>query len=270
MINKIKIIAEIGWNHMGNIQLAEKMIKAATNAGADFCKFQTWSVENLKKGPWDKDGRRQIYEKAQLSFDDHIKLKKICLKYKVGFFTSLFNINDALMLNKINKKIIKIPSHEIHNVSLIKKCLSIFDQVLISTGAAKWTEVERISKINNYKKKAIMMHCVSSYPCEIKNINLPRINALQNISKNVGYSGHYFGIEDAIGAISVGCTYIEKHFTINRKLPGRDNKFALLPDDLQKVAQFRNNFQLMNIDRGLDLQKCEMSTYKDYRGRWSK
>lgn len=270
MINKIKIIAEIGWNHMGNIQLAEKMIKAATNAGADFCKFQTWSVENLKKGPWDKDGRRQIYEKAQLSFDDHIKLKKICLKYKVGFFTSLFNINDALMLNKINKKIIKIPSHEIHNVSLIKKCLNIFDQVLISTGAAKWTEVKRISKINNYKKKAIMMHCVSSYPCEIKNINLPRIKALQNISKNVGYSGHYFGIEDAIGAISVGCTYIEKHFTINRKLPGRDNKFALLPDDLKKVAQFRNNFQLMNIDRGLDLQKCEMSTYKDYRGRWSK
>ena len=115
-----------------------------------------------------------------------------------------------------------------------------------------------------------MMHCVSSYPCEIKNVNLPRIKALQNISNSIGYSGHYFGIEDAIGAIASGCTYIEKHFTINRKLPGRDNKFALLPDDLKKIAQFRSSYQLMNIDKGLDLQKCEMSTYKDYRGRWSK
>ena len=270
MSNQIKIIAEIGWNHMGDIKLAEKMIKAAASAGADFCKFQTWSVSNLKDGPWDEDGRRQIYEKAQLSYEDHLKLKKICKKNNVGFFTSVFNINDVLMLKKINKNVIKIPSHEIHNLTLIKKCLNNFDQVLISTGAAKWKEILKITKINNYKKKAIMMHCVSSYPCEIKNVNLPRIKALKNISSNIGYSGHYFGIEDAIGAIASGCTYIEKHFTINRKLPGRDNKFALLPDDLKKIAQFRSSYQLMNIDKGLNLQKCEMSTYKDYRGRWSK
>jgi len=269
-MNKIKIIAEIGWNHMGNMKLAEKMIKSAAKNGADYCKFQTWSVDNLKSGPWDNDGRREIYEKAQLSFKDHIKLKKICLKNRVGFFTSLFNINDVSMLRKINKSIIKIPSHEIHNRDLIKKCLINFDKVLISTGAAKWREIKKIVNMKNYKSKAIMMHCVSSYPCETKNINLPRIKALQKIAKDVGYSGHYFGIEDAIGAMSRGCTYIEKHFTINRKLPGRDNKFALLPKDLKELSKFRNLFNLMNIDRGLDLQKCEMSTYKDYRGRWSK
>ena len=88
MTNKIKIIAEIGWNHMGNIHLAEKMIKAAAKAGADFCKFQTWSVDNLKKGPWDKDGRRKIYEKAQLSFADHIKLKNMLkLQCKLFYIT---------------------------------------------------------------------------------------------------------------------------------------------------------------------------------------
>lgn len=269
-MNNIKIIAEIGWNHMGNMKLAEKMIKSAAYNGADFCKFQTWSVEHLKDGPWDKDGRREIYEKAQLSYDDHEYLKKICKKNKIGFFTSLFNAKDVQMLKKINSNIIKVPSHEIHNIDLIKKCLENFKLVLISTGAAKWKEIKKITKLKNYKKKAIMMHCVSSYPCETKNINLPRIKALQNISDKVGYSGHYFGIEDAIGAMSRGCTFIEKHFTINRKLPGRDNKFALLPKDLNDLSKFRDLFNLMNIDRGLDLQKCEMSTYNDYRGRWSK
>lgn len=269
-MKKIKIIAEIGWNHMGSMSLAEKMIKSAANNGADYCKFQTWSVDHLKDGPWDKDGRREIYKKAQLSFEDHKTLKKICKKYKVIFFTSLFNINDVPMLKSVNKNIIKIPSHEIHNIALIKKCLENFKMVLISTGAAKWAEIKKITKLKNFKSKAIMMHCVSSYPCETKNINLPRIKALQNISKIVGYSGHYFGIEDAIGAMSRGCTFIEKHFTINRKLPGRDNKFALLPKDLKELSKFRDLIDLMSIDKGLDLQKCEMSTYNDYRGRWSK
>ena len=267
---RTKIIAEIGWNHMGNMNLAERMIKAAAKNGADFCKFQTWSVENLKNGPWDDDGRREIYEKAQLSESDHIFLKKICTKYKVGFFTSLFNVNDVSMLKKINKKIIKIPSHEIHNKILIQKCLNNFEKVLISTGAAKWREIKNLLKLKNYKKKAILMHCVSSYPCDIKTINLPRIGALKKISKEVGYSGHYHGVEDALGAISLGCQYVEKHFTINRKLPGRDNKFAILPDDLKNISNFRDLYQSMNTNKGLDLQTCEMSTYKIYRGRWSK
>jgi len=270
MSSKINIIAEIGWNHMGNMTLAEKMIKAAAENGADYCKFQTWSVKSLKNGPWDDDGRREIYEKAQLSISDHILLKKICAKYKVGFFTSLFNIKDVPMLKKINKKIIKIPSHEIHNKTLIQKCLNTFDKVLVSTGAAKWREIKDLLKLKNYKKKAILMHCVSSYPCDIKNINFPRLDVLKKMSKQIGYSGHYHGIEDAIGAISLGCQYVEKHFTINRKLPGRDNKFAILPSDLEKISNFRDLYQPMNIDRGLDLQKCEMSTYKIYRGRWSK
>ena len=88
----------------------------------------------------------------------------------------------------------------------------------------------------------------------MKNINLPRIKALQNISRHVE-ERHYFGIEDAIGAISNGCTY-RKTFYDKQKLPA-DNKFALLPEDLQKVAQFRSNFQFMNIDRGLDLQNVK-------------
>ena len=114
------------------------------------------------------------------------------------------------------------------------------------------------------------MHCVSSYPLEKQNINFPKFYKLRKLSKNIGYSGHFNGIDDAVIAISLGASFVEKHFTINKTLPGRDNKFAILPNDLKVLNEFRNNVSFMNIDRGLNVQKCEIDIFKNYRGRWSK
>ncbi len=266
---KINLIAEIGWNHMGDMLLAEKMILAAKKNGADYCKFQTWSEKNLKPGPWDKDGRREIYVKAGLTEEKHHKLKKICNDQKMNFLTSVFNIDDLAFVSSINPEIVKIPSHEIHNLPLIEKASELFDKVLVSTGAAKWSEVERILKIKN-KNKLILMHCVSSYPCNLENINFPRLKKLKQISGEIGYSGHYSGVDDAVAAITLGATYIEKHFTIDKDLPGRDNKFAILPSDFNLISTFRDNYSKMNIDKGLDLQECEKDIFNNYRGRWSK
>ena len=166
-------------------------------------------------------------------------------------------------------KEIKIPSHEINNIKLIKETEKYFEKILVSTGAAKWDEIKKIfTEIK--KEKIIPMHCVSSYPCDIEKINMKRLLALKELSNTVGYSGHLSGIEDSILAITYGATYIEKHFTIDNDLPGRDNKFAILPNTLKSLVDFRNKYNQMNIDLGLDLQECEMDTYKNYRGRWSK
>lgn len=269
MENKIFLIAEIGWNHMGNMKLAEKMIKAAKKAGADYCKFQTWKVKNLVNGSWDNDGRKEIYLKAELSDKKHQILKKICKKNKIVFFTSIFNEDDLPFLKKINKNIIKIPSHEIYNIKLISKCLNTFDKVLISAGASNWSEIKKISKLKNFKKKGILMHCISSYPCESKNLNFKKIDYIKKLSTIFGYSGHYNGIEDAILAIASGATYIEKHFTIDNNLPGRDNKFAIKPHELNKISNFRNFYTSSIKFKGLDIQKCEEDIYTNYRGRWS-
>jgi N,N'-diacetyllegionaminate synthase len=110
---------------MGNISLAEKMIKAASKSGADYAKFQTWRVKNLKPGPWDMDGRRKIYEKAELSKEDYYKINKICKKYKIKFLTSLFNHSDFELIKKLNLKEIKIPSPENRNKNLLN---SIYQQ----------------------------------------------------------------------------------------------------------------------------------------------
>jgi len=115
-----RIIAEIGWNHIGNLNLAKKMIFAAKQNGADLVKIQTFSEKQLIPGPWDKDGRRELYKKASLSLRDHITLYRYAKKNKIIFFSSVFNIQGASLLSKVQRDFVKIPSSEIRNLELIK------------------------------------------------------------------------------------------------------------------------------------------------------
>ena len=116
----IKIIAEIGWNHCGDIKLAKQMAKAAQKNGATYAKYQTWSVDRLKSGSWDKDGRREIYEKAELSKEDHIELITYCNEIGIIFLSSVFSIPDAQLLVDLGCREVKIPSFESRNHELIK------------------------------------------------------------------------------------------------------------------------------------------------------
>ncbi len=267
------LIAEIGWNHMGNMALAKKMIMMAKKNGADYVKFQTWSVSKLKNGSWDNDGRRKIYLKAELTKEKHQILLKFCKKNKIKFLTSVFNEDDVNWLSKLYNNVIKIPSHEVYNTNLITKCIKKFKFVIISTGAAKWSEIIKIKKlVTKYgkQKNICVLHCVSTYPCSYENANLPRINNLKRIFKNVGYSGHCEGIMDAIDACKYDIKLIEKHFTLNKSLPGRDNKFAILPNELKDLSKFIYLSKKMSIFKGKNLQKSELDTFKNYRGRWKK
>ena len=114
------------------------------------------------------------------------------------------------------------------------------------------------------------MHCVSSYPLKQEHVNFPKLLKIKELHKQIGYSGHLKGIEDAIAAITFGALIVEKHFTINNDLPGRDNKFALLPHEMKTITNYRDIFVKMNIDNGLDVQECEMDIYKNYREKMVK
>ncbi len=114
------------------------------------------------------------------------------------------------------------------------------------------------------------MHCVSSYPLLEENVNLPKLDYIKKFTDRIGYSGHTKGIEDAIAAMSMGAKVVEKHFTINNKLPGRDNLNAILPNEMSKLRNFKNILEKMSINKGYGLQKCELDIFKNYRGRWSK
>ena len=266
--NKTLLVAEIGWNFLGKLNLAKKMIGAAKQSGAHAVKFQIWNPYFLKNGKWDVDGRREIYKKAYLNIKKYKELLKFSKKKKIICFASVFTLREAKLLHKIGEKIIKIPSHEAYNIPLIEFAIKNFKHVLISVGALKKNELLRFLKYKNLKKITIM-HCVSSYPLDENKCNFFKFDFLKNNFINVGYSGHYSGVDDAIFAIAKGARIIEKHFTINQKLPGRDNRFSLLPKDFKIISNFIKSAENFNKNLGLDLQKCEVDIYKNYRDRWN-
>ena len=262
-----KLIAEIGWNHMGDMKLAKEMISAAKESGADFAKFQTWSVSRLKRGSWDTDGRRQIYENAELSFDKHIELKEYCDKVGIGFMSSVFSIEDAKLLKRVVTDYVKIPSFESRNDELIKYCYDNFGKLLISTGTSNWNELRVGVRHLDYNRYSLL-HCVSSYPCNFDIVNLPRINDLKRLSESVGFSDHTQGIEATIISLGYGLEFIEKHFTIDNDLPGRDNKFAILPDDMKRLSEYIKIANKVMDSKGSDFQECELDSRENYTGRF--
>tara|TARA_B100000886_G_C20426782_1_gene494530 strand:- start:2095 stop:2901 length:807 start_codon:yes stop_codon:yes gene_type:complete len=264
-----KIIAEIGWNHMGDMELARHMISAAYDSGADYAKFQTWRVSRLTKGAWDNDGRREIYEKAELSEEKHIYLINVCKEKNIKFLSSAFSLEDAELLKYLNCEEIKIPSFECTNFPLINYCMENFSKVIISTGTANEQEISDLSnKVD--QEKTVIMHCVSSYPCEPQNANLPRITELKKYFNHVGFSDHTQGINVSCVSMEYDVEIIEKHFTIDHELPGRDNKFALLPEDFVKLTKFKNDRNSANQFLGINYQPIEKDSRENYRKRFDK
>ena len=262
-----KLIAEIGWNHMGDMKLAKEMISAARESGADFAKFQTWSVSRLKRGAWDTDGRREIYEKSELDFDKHFELKEYCDKVGIGFMSSVFSIEDAELLKNVVTDYVKIPSFESRNTDLIHYCWDNFDKLLISTGTSTWNEIKNSVKHMSYNRYSLL-HCVSSYPCNFDIVNLPRIKDLEVLSKSVGFSDHTQGIEASVLSLGYGVDYIEKHFTIDNDLPGRDNKFAVLPNEMKRLNEYIKLANKVMESKGYDFQECELDSRNNYTGRF--
>ena len=255
-----KIIAEIGWNHMGDMTLAKEMIVAAAENGADYAKFQTWSVDRLKAGKWDVDGRREIYEKAELSLDQHLELNQYCNENNIEFISSVFSLDDLELYKKVTKKTIKIPSFESRNLKLLNRLFnksgeSYFKNIVISVGTCSYYEIKNLIKgfegllINNDKNtinaNLNILHCVSCYPCAPLKSNLERINLINNLNSSeipfkVGYSDHCIGTIIAKMSLEYNINILEKHFTIDHSLPGRDNKFAILPEELRSIKDIIN------------------------------
>jgi sialic acid synthase SpsE len=261
-----KLIAEIGWNHMGDMKLAKEMISTANESGADFAKFQTWSVDRLKSGVWDTDGRRKIYENAELDLDKHIELKEYCDKVGIGFMSSVFSIEDAKLLKQVVTDYVKIPSFESRNDELINYCSDCFEHIILSTGTSKASEITTsIGGIANIT----LLHCVSSYPCNLDIVNLPRIDKLRELSPSVGFSDHTKGVDVSILSLGYDLDFIEKHFTIDNDLPGRDNKFAILPDELKQLKNSIDIFARVNKNLGGDYQECELDSRENYTGRFN-
>ena len=257
MINKTLIIAEAGVNHNGDINLAKQLVDAAAEAGADLVKFQTFNANrlvtrNAKKADYQNqttDGQEsqcEMLRQLELSTEMHDELISYCAIRDIGFFSTGFDIESIDLLMSLGQDCIKIPSGEITNLPYLRHIGGLGKAVIFSTGMATLGEIEAaievLEQAGTLRSKITVLHCTTEYPTPMAEVNL---SAMQNIHSafgvSVGYSDHTSGIEVAIAAVALGALVIEKHFTLDRNLPGPDHKASLEPKELKAmVAAIRN------------------------------
>ena len=257
MIDKVKIIAEAGCNHNGNIKLAYKLIDKAATAKVDAIKFQLYNVNELvtKKAPKPKYAKRntkknqtqyEMQKKLELSQAEHFKLKKYCEKKGIEYLSSAFDIQSLIFLNKIKIKQFKIPSGEITNYPYLKLIGAFKKKTILSTGMSTMNEIKNalniLTKSGLSKNKITLLQCNTEYPTPFSDVNLKAMILMKKKFKlNVGLSDHTLGIEVPVAAVALGAKVIEKHFTLNREFYGPDHKASLLPHELVKmVSSIRN------------------------------
>jgi len=258
-MSKVKIIAEVGVNHNGNIDLARKMIKAAADSGADFVKFQTYVTENIVsrsapkanyqiKNTNTKGTQFEMLKRLELGIDDHYQLIECCKSHGVTFLSSAFDLASLNFLKNTELPFFKIPSGEITNYPYLKAVSVINKPVILSTGMATLEEVERSFKLlleNGLKKhKITILHCNTEYPTPYDDVNLLAMKTLsEKFQVAVGYSDHTIGSEVAIAAVALGAEVIEKHFTMDRNLPGPDHKASMEPNEFKIMTQAIRNVE---------------------------
>lgn len=258
---KTYIIAEIGINHNGNMNLAKKMIKLAARTGADGVKFQLYDTDNLlikttpkteyqKKNTSKKINIYKILKQCQLSEKNLKDLKVECKKQKIDFLSSVFDLKSLETLKKIGTKFFKLPSGEINNYPLIKSISKIKKKkIILSTGMASINDITncmRILKNGRCKKQDIsILHCSTDYPAKFKDLNLKAINLIrQKFKTNVGYSDHSNGIEASIAAVVLGAKIIEKHFTLSKTMNGPDHKASLSFREFRYMVSCIRNIEI--------------------------
>lgn len=269
------IIAEAGVNHNGDIKLALQLIDAAADAGADIVKFQTFRSEELVSASAPKanyqmqstnpaESQYVMLKKLELTHENHFILKEHCAKKNIEFLSTPFDSTSAdFLLQDMKLTTIKISSGEITTAPLLLQIARYQPKIILSTGMSTLGEIEEALAViafgliqseetpsknafmrayssqqgqEKLKQKITLLHCTSDYPAQFDNVNLRAMDTLQSaFGLPVGYSDHTKGITIPIAAVARSATIIEKHFTLDRSLPGPDHAASLEPDELKKM-----------------------------------
>lgn len=248
----IIIIAEAGVNHNGNFDMARQMIIEAKKAGADYVKFQTAVPELVistfaPKAEYQKEttgageSQLEMCKAIHLPLSDYSRLKAICDEVGIGFMSTPFDLVSIDCLDALKMDYWKIPSGEITNLPYLRKIASKGGRVILSTGMSTLEEVYMAVEIlvagGIAREDIILLHCTTQYPTPAEAVNLRAMDALRAIGcGGVGYSDHTVGITIPIAAAARGARVIEKHFTLDRTLPGPDHRASLEPDELAAMV----------------------------------
>ena len=251
------IIAEIGANHNGDMDLAIKMIDSAKSCGCDAVKFQSWTPDSLvAKKEYDRNQQyndspkkhfgslKEMVEKYYLRPEQHHELKRYCDKIGIEFCSTPFSEDEADLLEELEVPFYKIASMDINNPRLLKHVAQKGKPIILSTGMSTLAEIENaITTIESEgNHQIILLHCIAIYPPAYKDINLNNIPMLrQTFGYPVGFSDHSIGVSIPLASVALGSCVIEKHFTLDKDMPGWDHEVSANPEEMKVIVEESRN-----------------------------
>lgn len=259
-MSKVLIIAEAGVNHNGSLDRAKELVEVAAASGVDIIKFQTFRTEKLvsakarkaeyqQKNDGHTNSQYDMLKKLELSREDHYELIEHCRKHHIRFFSTAFDEDSIDFLASLNLGLWKIPSGEITNLPYLQKIGQYNQPVIISTGMCTMEEIKEAVTVlvtsGTERTQITILHCNTEYPTPMQDVNLKAMLTIQrDMNLPVGYSDHTLGIEIPVAAVALGATIIEKHFTLDRTLPGPDHLASLEPKELGQMVRAIRNIEL--------------------------
>lgn len=260
MTHHTLIIAEAGVNHNGDMAMAKQLIDAAASAGADLVKFQTFNANRLvthtaKKADYQAqttggdESQHGMLRRLELSEAMHHDLIAHCVNRNIGFFSTGFDIDSINFLVGLGQDHFKIPSGELTNLPYLRHIGQLNKALILSTGMATLGDIEAaidaLEQAGTPRTRITVLHCTTEYPTPMAEVNLRAMQSIQSaFGVAVGYSDHTQGIEVAIAAVAMGATVIEKHFTLDRTLPGPDHQASLEPAELKAMVNAIRNIEV--------------------------
>jgi N,N'-diacetyllegionaminate synthase len=267
-MERVVIIAEAGVNHNGELQKAIALVDAAAEAGADYVKFQTFKAEKLviqtaQKAEYQKknmqgeaDTQFGMLKKLEMGVDWYPVLIQRCKEKGIHFLSTGFDLDSVDLLSNLNIPFYKIPSGEITNKPYLKHIAKKKKDIILSTGMANLQEIKNAIEVIEaegiLRNQITILHCNTEYPTPMQDVNLYAMNQIaRELEVKIGYSDHTLGIEVPIAAVALGAVVIEKHFTLDRNLPGPDHNASLEPSELKAMVSAIRNIELAISGSGI-------------------
>ena len=242
------IIAEIGINHNGDLEIAKQMIDAAVHAGADAVKFQKRTPEictppdqqtQMRETPWGYITYLEYRYKVEFNEEQYCEIEKYCKEKGIAWLVSVWDEPSVDFMEKFDTPAYKIPSASLTDTDLIRKARATGKPLILSSGMSTMEQIRKGVNIAG-EKDLILMHCTSTYPCEPEELNLRMIDTLRREFQNIpiGYSGHEVGLVPSAVAVALGARMVERHLTLDRAMWGSDQAASVEPGGFERLVKY--------------------------------
>lgn len=273
--NDCFIIAEIGINHNGDVEIAKQLIKEASKAGCNAVKFQKrnpelcvpkdqWNIE--RDTPWGRMTYIEYRRRVELGFDAYAEINELCQSLGIIWFASCWDSDSVDFIEAFDPPIYKAASASLTDINLLKKMISTGKPLIISTGMSTSEDIElAVSQLGN--ENILIAHSTSSYPCALEELNL---NVIPRLKRNypeipIGYSGHETGLSTTLAAVCLGATFVERHFTLDRAMWGSDQAASVEPVGVQRLVRDIRAFEKAKGDGLKKIYPSEYSSMEKLR-----